>query len=258
MNAHPTVARELGGVSSTRHDRRTVPFRQKVIGCGGSIGVTGTMNKSFDNPVVALTEDHVSRVTGLTKGQLRDWDKRGFFQPKYAYDDRRAAYSRIYSFRDVVGLKTISTLRKEYRIGFSKLHKVAEKLKEKGFHHWADTKLYVVKKEVHFRDPSTGDIESLKDGQLAMLAVIDVINDVTLSVEKLKHRPADSIGHVERHKFVSRNSWVVSGTRIPTSAIRRYAEAGYSTDQILEEYPTLSAEDVQAAIEHEENLAKAG
>lgn len=211
-----------------------------------------------DNPVIALTEDHVAKVTGLTKGQLRAWDRRGFFKPKYAYDAKRSAYSRIYSFKDVVGLKTVSTLRKDYKIGFVKLYEVAETLKDKGFEHWADTTLYVVKKEVYFRDPETGGIESLKDGQLAMLAVIDVINDVVKKVEALKSRKPSSIGHVERNKYVNRNSWVVSGTRIPTSTIRRYFDAGYTVENILEEYPSLSTEDVLAALEHEKSLANSG
>lgn len=206
--------------------------------------------------VVALTEDHVARATGLTKYQLRAWDKRGFFSPKYAYDNRRAAYSRIYSFKDVVGLKTIATLRSKYKIGFKTLNFVASELARRGYDHWADTTLYVVKKEVHFKDPATGEIESLRDGQLAMLEVVDVINDVTSKVAQLKERPVSDHGVVERSKFVARNSWVVAGTRIPTSTMRRYAEAGYSIEEILEEYPSLSAEDVVAALKHEEALAK--
>lgn len=206
--------------------------------------------------VVALTEDHVSRVTGLTKGQLRSWDRKGFFQPKHAYDDRKAAFSRFYSFKDVVGLKTIETLRSKHKIGFKKLKDVAEELKAKGFDHWADTTLYVVNKEVHFKNPKTGDIESLRDGQLAMLAVVDVINDVQEKVAELNFRSQEKVGSVERHKFVARNSWVISGTRILTSTIRRYSEAGFSVEEILEEYPTLREADVFAALEHENSLDK--
>lgn len=206
--------------------------------------------------VAALTEDHVERATGITKGQLRAWDRRGFFKPKYAYDDRRAAYSRIYSFKDVVGLKTIATLRAKYKIGFKKLGEVAERLKGKGFDHWADTTLYVIKKNVHFKDPTTGNVESLHDGQLAMLEIIDVINDVTEKVTQLKNRSIEKVGKVERSKFVSRNSWVVSGTRIPTATIRRYSDAGYSLEEIREEYPALSHDDILAALKHENAMEK--
>ncbi len=51
-------------------------------------------------------------------------------------------------------------------------------------------------------------------------------------------------------------AWVLAGTRIPTGAIRRFAEAGYTVNQILREYPSLTREDVAAALAHEEALAQ--
>ncbi len=94
------------------------------------------------------------------------------------------------------------------------------------------------------------------DGQLAMVPVIDVINDVESRVRELKKRDDSQLGHIERHKHVVRNSTVVAGTRIPTAAIRRFKEAGYSIKQIVKQYPTLTVEDVQAALVHEEGLAR--
>jgi hypothetical protein len=41
-----------------------------------------------------------------------------------------------------------------------------------------------------------------------------------------------------------------------TAAIRRFKEAGYSIQQIVKQYPTLTVEDVQAALVHEEGLAR--
>lgn len=201
--------------------------------------------------VKALTEEQVAKVTGLTKGQLKAWDRRGFFVPQYAFDDRRSPYSRIYSFHDVVGLKTVETLRRKYKIGFQTLRRVASELKQRGYEHWADTKLYVVKKSVYFKDPGSSRVESLDDGQFAMLEVIDVINDVSEKVVALKKRPTSARGAVERNRYVERNSWVIAGTRIPTATIRRYSDAGFSTEQIIEEYPSLTEDDVKAALRHE-------
>src|ERR1700681_2932452 len=97
------------------------------------------MNKS---PLIAaFSEYHVVRLTGLTKGQLKSWDRAGFFAPRYAYEDRHAPYSRVYSFQDVVGLRTIAVLMKDYRISLQRLRKVAEELVRRGFDHWAEVKL---------------------------------------------------------------------------------------------------------------------
>jgi uncharacterized protein (DUF433 family) len=208
------------------------------------------------NIIQAFSEDQVARLTGLSKGQLRSWDKGSFFAPRYAYEDRRSAYSRVYSFRDVVGLRTIAVLMQQYRVSLQELRKVAAELVRRGYQDWAGINLYVVKKKVHFQRPESGDVEGVWDGQYAMLPVIDVISDIQYRVQQLRRRSTGQYGKVEKHKYVVRNSPVIAGTRIPTAAIRRFHEAGYSTDQILKEYPSLTAEDVEAALSYEQRLAR--
>lgn len=210
---------------------------------------------SPNSVISAFTEDHVARLTGLSKGQLRAWDKAGFFLPHSAYEDRRQAYSRMYSFRDVVGLRTIALLLKQHRVSLRELKRVAKQLADRGYSSWADTKLYVVNRQVHFRPPNSDPVEGIWDGQYAMLPVIDVINDIADRVSELKKRSASQFGQVEQNRHVARNSWVIAGTRIPTASIRRFSEAGYSVEQIMREYPTLTRQDVEEALSHEKRLA---
>lgn len=212
---------------------------------------------TIDSTIIrAFSEEHVATLTGLSRGQLKSWDRAGFFNPNYAHEDRRKAYSRVYSFRDVVGLRTIAVLLKEYRVSLKELRRVADELVRRGYEHWADLKLYVVKKKVHFREPKTGNVEGVWDGQYAMLPVIDVLVDVKERVEKLQKRPASTVGEIDRKKFVARNSTVIAGTRIPTASIKRYKDAGYSVSEILKEYPSLKRRDIVAALKHEERLAQ--
>jgi uncharacterized protein (DUF433 family) len=206
--------------------------------------------------VAALTEEHITRITGLSKGQLRAWDRRGFFVPRYAYSDRSSAYSRIYSFRDAVGLKTIAVLRFKHKLAFKTLLEVARELTARGFDHWADTKLYVLMKKVYFQHPGTDKVEGVEDGQFAMLPVIDVLDDVREKVSLLNQRDQSQIGATERNKFVSHNTLVFAGTRIPVAAVQRYLKAGFTKEHIIKEYPTLTFEDIQAAEVVGETLAK--
>jgi uncharacterized protein (DUF433 family) len=203
-----------------------------------------------------FSDEHVARLTGLSKWQLRAWDRLGFFTPRFAYEDRFVPYSRIYSFKDVVGLRTIAVLMKEYHVSFQELQRVAAELVKRGYNHWAELKLYVVKRQVHFRRPGTRDVEGVWDGQLAMLPIIDVIADVEKRVQELHKRTDQQRGRVEQHKHVVRNAPVIAGTRIPTAAIRRFREAGYSIEQIIRQYPTLTAEDIKGALAFEERLAR--
>jgi uncharacterized protein (DUF433 family) len=203
--------------------------------------------------IQAFGEEHVEKLTGLTKGQLRRWDRLGFFAPQYAYEDRHAPFSRIYSFKDVVGLRTIAVLMKQHAVSLQELRKTATELVRRGYEHWADLKLYVLKKEVYFQEPGSTDVEGVRSGQLAM---VNVIEDVETRVAAMQKRDTSQIGHVEKQKHVARNSSVIAGTRIPTAAIRRFREAGYSKEQILKQYPTLSIQDVDGALAYEEGLAR--
>lgn len=209
-----------------------------------------------DNVVHAFSADHVIKLTGLSDRQLRYWDRTGFFSPQFDAKKRRAPYGRVYSFRDVVGLRTIAILLKDHSVSLQHLRRVAERLSGLSESLWSDTRIYVVNREVHIEDPETGSIRGALSGQYAMIPLIEVMNNIAEECQKLKERNAGQRGQIERHRYVARNSWVVAGTRIPTAAIRRFSEAGYSADQILQEYPSLTKEDVEAALKHEKGISQ--
>jgi DNA-binding transcriptional MerR regulator len=204
-----------------------------------------------DTKVVrAFSADHVQRLTGLSAHQLRYWDKTGFFQPEMAFENRRSPYSRIYSFKDVVGLRVLSVLRHDHKVPLRHLREVAKELAEYSEAPWADLVLYVFNRQVHFREPETGRVRGVLSGQYVTVPLVSVMEDVGRKAEKLKQREPAQIGQIERHRFIARNAWVVAGTRIPVNAIRRFSEAGYSPEQIMREYPLLTENDVKAALAH--------
>jgi uncharacterized protein (DUF433 family) len=72
----------------------------------------------------------------------------------------------------------------------------------------------------------------------------------------LLERGPEQIGHIQQNRYVVQNAPVLAGTRIPTAAIWDLHQAGYSTAAIIAEYPRLTEQDVQAAIEYEEDHAR--
>ena len=121
---------------------------------------------------------------------------------------------------------------------------------------WAKTSLYVFNKQVHFKEPDTGKVRGVVSGQYVSIPLVSIMSDVSREAEKLRERAAEKTGKVERHRHIARNTWVVAGTRIPTGAIIQFIEAGYTIEQILREYPSLTAADIKAALKHEKTLAK--
>jgi uncharacterized protein (DUF433 family) len=205
------------------------------------------MNDS--NKVIrAFSADHVSCLTGLSIDQLTEWDRMGFFHPEHASEDRGEAYSRIYSFQDLVGLKTLAVLRKVHKVPLWHLKEVAKELEQHVKRPWSEVTLYVLKKRVQFTEPSSGLIRGVKDGQYVLIPLENVADEMRQQADKLRERPAAKIGRIERHRFVAHNAWVVAGTRIPVRAIRQFAAAGYSIAEIIKEYPSLKEEDVRAAL----------
>ncbi len=118
------------------------------------------------NVVFAFSADNVTQLTRLTKSQLAYWDKLGFFSPQYAADNRRSPYSRVYSFRDAVGLRTLSLRRNQYDVSLQRLRKFAERLANYEPSLWARSQVYMLGREFYVGEPGSDFAENI-EGQLA-------------------------------------------------------------------------------------------
>ena len=202
--------------------------------CGGSV-------------LSAFSVDHAASITGLSKARLIKWDRLGFVAPEYiGDDDRRNPYSRVYSFVDLVGLRTLKVLADNYRVPLGELRKAAEELRKRSDRPWSEIPFAVLKRKVVF-DLDTSP-RNVTDDQYAIkhISLQPIAQEIREQAEKLRSRDASQIGHTEKRKFIQHNTEVISGTRIPVSAIDSFIRAGYSNRQILEEYPSLVLADIDA------------
>lgn len=211
-----------------------------------------TRDDKAPSVIMAFTEDQVERLTGVSVHQLRHWDRTAFFAPSLGHGDGRQAYSRLYSFRDLVCLKILNALRNEAKVPLSHLRGVKEKLAHLGDDMWSKTVLYVLNRSVVFDNPQTQGKEEVVSGQGVLQIPLKVITgDMKTAVEKLNRRDRASVGKIESKRGIANSRPVIAGTRIPVDSIKAFAEAGYTADEIRREYPTLTAEDVAAALRHE-------
>ncbi|MBF6568597.1 MAG: DUF433 domain-containing protein [Candidatus Binataceae bacterium] len=216
-----------------------------------------------------FTADQVCALCGISARQLAYWDKTGLFKPRYTADEKRS-FNRIYSFRDVVGLRTIGRLRNKYGVPLNPdLRQISEDLKKTPDADWSKLVFYEDpiaesarlkgasgqrkrRARVYFRHPNSGDIiASSPHGQQPLFEMRTMIQNVERNLARMNRRKPKQIGKVEQHRYVVRNEPVIAGTRIPTAAVYRLHKAGFTSDAILREFPRLQPVDVDAAIKHE-------
>lgn len=200
--------------------------------------------------VAAFTADHVCHLTGLTKRQLGYWDKTGFFSPALASDFGGRPFGRVYSFRDVVGLRTIAVLRE--RLALQELRRVGAWLRQHSDTPWSSLRLGLAGKRVTFQDSGGVDREAGTGEQAVFSVALEPIaNEMRRAADRLRDRRRDQVGRIEKHRYVVHNRMVVAGTRISTAAIWNFHRAGFSARAIIQEFPRLKAADVRAAIAFE-------
>jgi uncharacterized protein (DUF433 family) len=220
-----------------------------------TLGIHRHLNKGYNmkamstgDVISAFSEEDVERLTGITINQLRYWDRTDFFVPSLANENRRVTYSRVYTFRDVACLKIINAIRNESRVPLQHLREVKQRLLHLGENLWAKTTLYILNKRVIFYNPDTDQKEDIS-GQLVLEIPLKVVSgDMEKAVHSLRERPAETVGKVVRRRGIAASKPVIAGTRILVKSIKAFGEAGYSIDQIREQYPILTEEDIRAAL----------
>jgi uncharacterized protein (DUF433 family) len=228
----------------------------------------------INSVIAAFSEEQVERITRLGNARLRYWARTEFFKPSYVEENQRLPYSRFYSFKDIVALRTLELLRVQNNVPLQHLRKVAEKLSHLRNELWTKTTLFVFNRKVVFVNPDAGipveiaraDPDSISiyngrpeevlSGQYILgIPLKKIVEDTSADIIAISQRPADKIGRVSRDRSICHNAWVIAGTRIPIGAVRRLHEDGYSTDDIIKEYPDLTPKDIEAALRHKDEEA---
>ena len=205
--------------------------------------------------IIAFTAEQVAQVTGLSVRRLYYWDREPrFFVPEFADQDRGRYFGRIYSFRDVVSLRTIAILLNDYSVPLQELRRVAPWLKQQHDTPWASLRLYVLGKRVYFEHPDTRQIVAARypHQEVIPISIGAVISEVQAVSDRLRERTADEIGRIVKNRYIAHDANVLAGTRVPTSAVWNFHRAGYSVEQIIREYPRLTPADIEAAVGFEQ------
>ena len=149
--------------------------------------------------VQAFSEDQIVRLTGISIRQLRYWDQTNFFKPTFAEPNRRVAFSRIYSFTDLVSLRVLNVLRNQYSVSLQHLRGVAENLHDMSEDKWGAMHLFVMNRRVVFAELDTRTYREIVSRQYVIpIALGSVVADTRKDIESLKRRGYEDIGRVAK------------------------------------------------------------
>jgi uncharacterized protein (DUF433 family) len=203
--------------------------------------------------LMLFSVDQVSRLTGLKKGRLAYWHNTDFFTAEHGEESHRP-FGRVYSFLDLVALRTIAELVNKHNVYLGELRKVAAHLSDRRGD-WSGCRFLVGGRKVFWvpRGVSEEEIHGVHPpAQIEMQVAMDEITeDVKEAVAAAKRRSSDEIGKIVRHRNVAQNAHVLAGTRIPTLAVWSFHAEGYDAAAIQQQYPRLTPLDIDNAIEFE-------
>lgn len=197
----------------------------------------------------AFSEEQVSRLTGLSKAQLRAWNRRGLIRPEFkAGDDPRKPYTYIYSFRDLLKLRVLNQLRNVYRVPPAELQRVERALAHMGDDKWTKQRLWVLNRKVVFEEPESSRRREISSRQFIAEIPLEVVTaDAREDIRRLNRRDAGEVGKPIKQRGLHASEYVFAGTRIPVAAVQGYLEAGFEPEEIIKRLPDLELADIEAA-----------
>jgi len=207
----------------------------------------------LDSHNAYFSVEQTADLTDLGAGLLRRWDNDDIFHPAQSDPNRKRPMSRLYSFRDVVTLRTLAQAR-EFGVSGHELRKVARLIEEHPETSWDSTQIYILGHKVYF---SYTDVQrdrhllaSKPLGQQAMpeILTIDIAkvhSDAERRLQQLTERTPEQIGTTEQNRFVVGGVEVFAGTRIPVESVAELLRDGWNPDEVLANFPRLTEADLQ-------------
>ncbi|MDC1198765.1 DUF433 domain-containing protein [bacterium] len=196
--------------------------------------------------IAAFSEDQVARLTGLSRNQLRSWNRSGFIRAEFS-DSNSRSYSRIYSFKDLLKLRILNQLRNVYRVPMPELRRVEKELSHLGEQKWTSQKLWVLNRRVVFEEPESRKRREIASKQFVAEIPLDVVTtDARKDIEKMNNR-TDVAGNIVKKRQFHSSEPIFEGTRIPVEAIVGYIRENYEDGEILRRFPSLLRADIAAA-----------
>lgn len=200
--------------------------------------------------LIAFPHERAAGVAGVSTRTLRYWELAGLIQPDIRRRLSLRNLIRLYDFQDMVSLLVAAELRKR-RFSLQRIRKVVAHLRARGYREpLRELRFATTPKEIYFQH-TDGEWEGhAKPDQLVIHEVID-LEAVRARIREGVKRPASAHGKVEQRRGSVGSKPVFAGTRIPVETIAGWIRSGHTDEEVIEEYPALTAEDLKVARQYQ-------
>lgn len=195
---------------------------------------------------VAVSERHAARLAGFSVRRLRSWAERGMVRPSIQRRLSERNTVRLYAFGDLVDLLVAVALVDAGRSP-QQIRRVVDHLRRREYPApLREVRFAVSGDRIYSQHPDGSWEGDQAPDQIVLWEVLDL--------EAIKARVRQSVrpsregraGRIERHRGVVGRKPVFAGTRIPIGAVEAYLERGLPDERILEAFPELTWQDLEA------------
>jgi uncharacterized protein (DUF433 family)/DNA-binding transcriptional MerR regulator len=194
---------------------------------------------------LAIPDWRAAKLAHISLRQLHYWEDTGLVVPSIKERVSPRNTVRLYGFQDLLGLLVAAQLRR--RVSLQHIRRIIAQLGERGFADpLSELRFATQGNDIYFQYPDGSWSGDPLPDQVIFHQVIE-LEPLRARLSAVTDRDPASVGHTVRRRGVMGSKPIFAGTRIPVETVRRYLDAGWAAKAIIEEYPTLTEADIQAA-----------
>lgn len=201
----------------------------------------------MQDSLFVATRDQTARIAGITRRQLDYWSATGLVRPQI--DTRLSPGRRIalYDFTEVMAVMVVATVRSKDSVPLQEVRRVVDHVRKSLLlsRPLNEVRFAVCHRKLFFQLPDGTWESDRQPGQKVLSEAMD-LKAIRLRISRSAERRAADIGRIERRRGTMGSKPVVAGTRIPVATVQAYLVANRSVEEIIQAYPALRAEDIEA------------
>lgn len=194
----------------------------------------------------ALPDKRAAEIAAISRQRIRYWEKTDLITPDVERVISPRNVVRLYSLSRVVELVVASELRRQ-GVSLQHIRRIIEHLREQGYEApLREVQFALSGDRVMFQHLDGSWEDSRRPFQGVMWQVID-LDEIRTRIRSRLSRSSSDAGVIEKRRKVQASKPVFRGTRVPVEAVEGYLKAGKSVREIMEAFPSLTEEDIEAA-----------